>query len=79
MGQRFTLSFSDIKMANIAYMCNDKCPEKMCENEGFVNAKCECQCPEFITGDLCQYVVSERSNKIYVVYCVTFQGLYINI
>lgn len=30
-------------------------------NEGFVNAKCDCQCPEYITGDLCQYL--EAKNK----------------
>ena len=40
----------------------EKCPEKKCLYEGYVNSKCECQCPEYITGDLCQNVGSEKCN-----------------
>ncbi|CAF0722715.1 unnamed protein product [Brachionus calyciflorus] len=62
MGQRFNLSFSDIKMANQAYNCKDQCLNKTvkCQNEGFIDKNCNCKCPEHITGRFCETVMKKQ-------------------
>ncbi len=61
MGQRFMLSFSDIKMANEAYSCHEGCPRNLkCENEGFLDENCKCKCPDEMTGSFCEKVNSKQ-------------------
>lgn len=62
MGQRFNLSFSDIKMANLAYNCQMHCSNNTikCENEGFLDSSCTCRCPEHITGRLCETILQKN-------------------
>lgn len=66
MGQRIGLSFLDIKLANLAYSCSEYCPVKVeCQNEGFMNQFCKCECPESFTGSLCETVIAQldKSNE----------------
>jgi hypothetical protein len=66
MGQRFELSFSDIKMANKAYGCGDLCANKEsleCLNEGYISMNCKCICPYGITGEFCETVDTKQSFK----------------
>lgn len=72
MGQRFNLSFSDIKMANQAYGCHQHCPNKtlICHNEGFLDSSCKCRCPEHITGRLCETFLQKKGvvEKFFFIY-----------
>jgi hypothetical protein len=66
MGQRVGLSFLDIQLANNAYQCSIKCPRIDCKNEGFLNHKCECFCPDGVEGKLCEKVNQKsKSNNLF--------------
>ncbi|XP_071093479.1 zinc metalloproteinase nas-13-like isoform X1 [Haliotis cracherodii] len=47
LGQRFGLSFRDIKLANLMYNCAGTmgCEKKTCPGEGFQGKDCKCYCP----------------------------------
>ena len=58
MGQRVSLSFLDIKLANFAYHCSDNCNSPpVCYNEGYVDQSCQCICPDGIFGEQCDRLV----------------------
>jgi hypothetical protein len=66
MGQRIGLSFKDTKMANLAYSCSENCPLKMnCQNEGFMNQYCKCECPESFTGPTCEKFIAQQDKSTY--------------
>uniref|UniRef100_A0A914GWF2 Metalloendopeptidase n=1 Tax=Globodera rostochiensis TaxID=31243 RepID=A0A914GWF2_GLORO len=55
IGQRFQLSFNDIKKMNLAY-CDSICPfELPCQRSGYTDPKaCErCRCPDGLSGRFC--------------------------
>ncbi|XP_064608040.1 MAM and LDL-receptor class A domain-containing protein 1-like [Liolophura sinensis] len=57
-----TMSFYDLFSINYAYECAEKCnPEPACRNGGFKNHKCQCVCPETLTGDLCEAVETDTT------------------
>lgn len=45
IGTAPTLSFRDIKLANLMYNCAANCPSLLCPGEGFVGKDCSCKCP----------------------------------
>ncbi|XP_067671683.1 protein SpAN-like [Haliotis asinina] len=47
LGQRFGLSFRDIKLANLMYNCSGimGCRTRSCPGEGFQGKDCKCYCP----------------------------------
>ena len=49
----------------------EKCTNQLvCENDGFMNSKCECQCPTSTTGKLCEsFIATGKTNtNIYVLF-----------
>ncbi|KAJ8297956.1 hypothetical protein KUTeg_024487 [Tegillarca granosa] len=51
------LTFYDIMDITKAYQCNDHCQNNLrCINGGFVNHKCECFCPEGLSGKYCELI-----------------------
>ena len=55
LGQRDSLSFLDSKLVNLAYQCEERCyPRPICENEGYINHKCLCICPDGFYGSRCE-------------------------
>ncbi|XP_071961986.1 blastula protease 10-like [Antedon mediterranea] len=60
IGQRDSLSFYDIKLANLAYNCDDKwlteCGQTVnpCQNDGYLGKECTCLCPPEYTGSSCE-------------------------
>ncbi|XP_019617038.1 PREDICTED: blastula protease 10-like isoform X2 [Branchiostoma belcheri] len=45
IGQRISLSFFDIKLANAMYGCSDHCsPTVTCKGEAFLSRDCKCMC-----------------------------------
>ncbi|KAL3892156.1 hypothetical protein ACJMK2_004390 [Sinanodonta woodiana] len=61
LGQRYELSFYDVKLANLAY-CKDVCYNKTlssnCLHDGYQDPKncSRCRCADGLSGDFCQYV-----------------------
>ncbi|KAL7079017.1 hypothetical protein ACQ4LE_001611 [Meloidogyne hapla] len=58
IGQRFRLSFDDVKKMNFAY-CNASCPHQLpCLHSGYTDPKncSKCRCPDGLTGLLCSKV-----------------------
>ncbi|KAK6960979.1 zinc metalloproteinase nas-13-like isoform X1 [Biomphalaria glabrata] len=46
LGNRISLSFNDIKLANLMYKCHENCDKKMkCPGIGFLGKDCRCYCP----------------------------------
>lgn len=46
IGESQHLAFSDAKVINLMYECNEKCPKNpSCKDECYVNHKCQCECP----------------------------------
>ena len=45
LGSRDSLSFADIKLANLIYECNAGCPPKACRGGGYQGPNCDCVCP----------------------------------
>ena len=44
----------------------DQCPvEKKlkCQNDGYLTAQCKCICPDLLTGELCEKVISTPSKS----------------
>ena len=65
MGQRIALSYLDVKLANLAYHCSDKCnPRLVCENEGYVNQYCQCTCPDGFYGQQCNLLQGYSGNCV---------------
>ncbi|KAI3381857.1 hypothetical protein SNEBB_005336 [Seison nebaliae] len=63
MGNRQGMSFYDIKHANLAYNCSNKCPIQLkCQNEGYMNKNCKCECPFGLKGRLCDEIESRSSS-----------------
>ncbi|XP_071961991.1 protein SpAN-like [Antedon mediterranea] len=60
IGSRNSLSFYDIKLANVAYACDDKwlteCGQTVnpCQNDGYLGRDCTCLCPPEYTGSSCE-------------------------
>ncbi|XP_033106625.1 protein SpAN-like [Anneissia japonica] len=54
LGNRFELTFADIKLANIIYGCNVGCNELNCRNGGYVGPECTCVCAPGFKGEFCQ-------------------------
>uniref|UniRef100_A0A8W8MGF7 Metalloendopeptidase n=1 Tax=Magallana gigas TaxID=29159 RepID=A0A8W8MGF7_MAGGI len=55
------LSFYDLKDVLDQYDCTAHCTNApKCQNAGYVNTKCECECPEGFTGALCETVVTDQ-------------------
>ena len=64
MGQRDALSFLDIEMANKAYNCSTNCFNKIpCQNGGFLRADCKCFCPEGLTGETCEAILTTEHKE----------------
>ncbi|CAF0843095.1 unnamed protein product [Brachionus calyciflorus] len=62
MGQRESLSFLDIQLANAAYRCSENCQlKKNCLNGGFMDQFCNCICSEGFTGSYCENIIGEIS------------------
>ena len=46
IGHAKHLSFNDIKLVNLMYKCNAKCPSnRSCKSPCYVDHKCKCRCP----------------------------------
>ncbi|XP_072173069.1 uncharacterized protein, partial [Diadema setosum] len=72
MGQRNGLSFKDVKLANLIYKCAENCSSDLtCENDGYLNERCECVCPEEYTGTTCQTESSDYTEPCAVTYNAT--------
>ncbi|XP_071496396.1 blastula protease 10-like [Diadema antillarum] len=56
LGNRESLSFADIKLANLIYNCNGTCfsGNLACQNGGYQGPNCQCVCPPGFSGDLCE-------------------------
>jgi hypothetical protein len=80
MGQRDALSFLDIELANAAYKCSAKCPQKkVCQNGGFMNHRCECFCPQYLSGPYCENLETNLPSgcKFYTFkYGINFTSIY---
>ncbi|XP_013417809.2 blastula protease 10-like [Lingula anatina] len=51
IGNRFGLSFGDVKLANAMYRCDSGCTNKpRCPSPGFVDKNCRCSCPGTRSG-----------------------------
>ncbi|XP_062612337.1 blastula protease 10-like [Saccostrea cucullata] len=54
------LTHLDVKEITLAYQCSSKCVNKpSCLNGGFVGKNCDCECPDGLTGTICQGVESD--------------------
>nr|CAD2166130.1 unnamed protein product [Meloidogyne enterolobii] len=63
IGQRFRLSFDDVKKMNFAY-CNASCPFQLpCLHSGYTDPKncSKCRCPDGLTGLLCSKVARTKT------------------
>lgn len=71
LGQRTALTFYDFEALNEAYECNKTCPQRHCQNGGYQNHKCVCECPYGLGGISCenldtQVVHADCSKIIYL-------------
>jgi len=44
IGNAKSLSFADVKIVNLMYNCAEKCGDKKCPGDGFMDKNCVCQC-----------------------------------
>ncbi|RNA39322.1 blastula protease 10-like [Brachionus plicatilis] len=66
LGNREGLSFYDAKMANLAYKCSNKCKNQLnnCQNDGYIGPDCKCVCPEGLTGETCEILISKNEKSV---------------
>ncbi|XP_056003285.1 uncharacterized protein LOC125661191 isoform X1 [Ostrea edulis] len=61
-------SFYDLKDILDQYECTAHCTSRpLCQNGGYVNVNCGCECPEGLTGTLCETVVTDTDCGGYVI------------
>lgn len=65
--ERQLLTFYDLKDVLDQYRCTDHCTNSpKCQNAGYTNTHCECECPKGFTGALCETVVTDPDCGGYV-------------
>ncbi|XP_071943847.1 blastula protease 10-like [Antedon mediterranea] len=91
IGSRNSLSFYDIKLANVAYACDDKwlaeCSHTVnpCQNGGYLGKYCTCWCPPEYTGssceteqpvETCSYIINEVDSGSGEIFSTNYPAAY---